>query len=151
MKESNWAFGIVMFGMAIFGVLSLVHHITTTTEEDFYLGREVLSASMLDAIDQGALRQTGHLVMNKEKFVEIFLRRFAESVSGNSDKEYQIDFYDIRELPPKASVRVKTMSYDYELNNDSFSVTLDTLLSGVVETTYDVDVYFDAADGDYSN
>ena len=43
------------------------------------------------------------------------------------------------------------MSYDYELNNDSFSVTLDTLLSGVVETTYDVDVYFDAAGGDYSN
>ena len=46
----------------------------------------------------------------------------------------QIDFYDIREYPPKASVRIRTMSGDVSVANDSFSVSLDTLLSGVLET-----------------
>ena len=85
--------------------------------------------------------------MSKEKFVEIFLRRFAESVSVT--KTYQIDFYDIKEYPPKASVRIRTMSGDVSIANDSFSVSLDTLLSGVLETVTDISEYEDASAGLY--
>ena len=147
MKESTWGYGIITLGLLVLTVIMLTQNLTTTNEEDFYLGREVLSASMLDAVCLGSYRNSGKLVMSKEKFVEIFLRRFAESVSGN--KKYQIDFYDIREYPPKASVRIRTMSGDVSIENDSFSVSLDTLLSGVLETVTDISDYEDASAGLY--
>jgi hypothetical protein len=85
--------------------------------------------------------------MVKEKFVEIFLRRFAESVS--TSKNFQIDFYDIREYPPKASVRIRTTSGETTINNSSFEVNIDTLLSGVLETIVDRDYFIYAAEGVY--
>ena len=147
MKESSWGYGIIFLGLVVLSVMMLTQNLTTTTEEDFYLGREVLSASMIDAVDLGTYRNSGKLVMSKERFVEIFLKRFAESVSAT--KTYQIDFYDIREYPPKASVRVRTMSNNVAVGEDSFEVSLDTLLSGVLETVTDISVYEDASAGLY--
>ena len=147
MKESSWGYGLVSLGLVILAVLMLTQRISTSSEEDFYLGREVLASSMIDAVDLGSYRNSGKLVMSKEKFVEIFLRRFAESVSVT--KTYQIDFYDIKEYPPKASVRIRTMSGDVSIAQDSFSVSLDTLLSGVLETVTDIDQYKDASAGLY--
>ena len=147
MKESGWGYGIITLGLLVLTVIMLTQNLTTTNEEDFYLGREVLSASMIDAVDLGSYRNSGKLVMSKEKFVEIFLRRFAESVSVT--KTYQIDFYDIKEYPPNASVRIRTMSGDVSIAQDSFSVSLDTLLSGVLETVTDIDQYKDASAGLY--
>ena len=93
------------------------------------------------------------------------MRRFSESVSLG--KAYQIDFYDIIEYPPKASVRIRTdASYfinDNGLNHElyEFSPKIDTLLSGVLETTvdttqtknasagyYDLDYFFERNDFD---
>ena len=147
MKESSWGYGIIALGLLILSVIMLTQNITTTTEEDFYLGREVLSSSMIDAVDLGSYRNSGKLVMSKEKFVEIFLRRFAESVSVS--KTYQIDFYDIREYPPKASVRIRTSSNELNVSQESFSVSIDTLLSGALETVTDVKKYQDASAGLY--
>ena len=48
----------------------------------------------------------------KEKFVEIFVRRFAED--ANLSRTYNVEFYDIYEVPPKVSVKVST-------NTSSFS------------------------------
>ena len=147
MKESSWAFALVSFGLAIFAILMLTQRISTSTEEDFYLGREVLTASMLDAVDYSTFRNTGELVMVEQKFVEIFIRRFAESVSGT--KTYKLDFYDIREYPPKASVRVRTSSGSTTIGSSQFDVTLDTLLSGVLETVIEREEYTDASAGLY--
>ena len=147
MKESSWAFALVSFGLAIFAILMLTQRISTSTEEDFYLGREVLTASMLDAVDYSTFRNTGELVMVEQKFVEIFIRRFAESVSGT--KTYKLDFYDIREYPPKASVRVRTSSGSTTIGSSQFDVTLDTLLSGVLETVIEREEYMDASAGLY--
>lgn len=147
MKESSWAFALVSFGLAIFAILMLTQRISTSTEEDFYLGREVLTASMLDAVDYSTFRNTGELVMIEQKFVEIFIRRFAESVSGT--KTYKLDFYDIREYPPKASVRVRTSSGSTTIGSSQFDVTLDTLLSGVLETVIEREEYMDASAGLY--
>lgn len=147
MKESSWGYGLVSLGLVILAVLMLTQRISTSSEEDFYLGREVLASSMIDAVDYGTFRNTGELVMIEEKFVEIFLRRFAESVSGS--KSYKVDFYDIREYPPKASVRIRTGSGSTAIGSDSFEVSVDTLLSGVLETVIERNEFMDASAGLY--
>lgn len=147
MKEAMWGYAILIIGIVVLVILLLTQRLTTTNEADYYLGREVLAAAMVDAVDYGTFRTSGELVMSKEKFVEIFLRRFAESVS--TLKDYQIDFYDIREYPPKASVRIRTNSGVSNVNSDSLDVTIDTLTSGVLETTLDRELMIYAADGIY--
>ena len=147
MKESSWGYGLISLGLVILAVLMLTQRISTRSEEDFYLGREVLASAMIDAVDYGTFRNTGELVMVEEKFVEIFIRRFAESVSGS--KSYKLDFYDIREYPPKASVRIRTGSGSTTVGSDSFEVSVDTLLSGVLETVIERNEFMDASAGLY--
>ena len=133
MKQSFWAYFIVSFGVVIIVIMLFVQRMTTTTEEDFYLGREILESSMIDAVDYGTYRASGKIVMSEQKFVEVFLRRFAESVTNN--KTYQISFYDIYEDPPKATVRIRTSSGGAELNSETFDINLDSTFSGILETT----------------
>lgn len=134
MKESMWGYLIIILGLVIIAILLLVQRLTTTNEEDFYLGREVMEAAMIDAIDYGTYRSTGELIMSEQKFVEVFVRRFAESVTPN--KTYTLDFYDIYEYPPKASVRIKTSSGATEIKSDNFEVSIDTFMHGILETVW---------------
>lgn len=70
----------------------------------------------------------------EQKFVENFTRRFAASISGDVT-EYQIEFYDIMESPPKATVVIKAKTQEYMLSpsdtKDSFTIVND--LSGILE------------------
>ena len=132
MKESMWGYLIIALGVVIIVILLLIQRVTTTSEEDYYLVREILEASMIDAVDYGSYRLSGRIVMSKEKFEEVFIRRFAESVTNN--KDYRIEFYDIYEDPPKATVRIRTLSGESVVNSDSFEVSIDTMLSGILET-----------------
>jgi len=134
MKEAAWGYLIVALGITVFAIILLTQSMSTTTEEDFYLGREVMEASMIDAVDYGSYRLTGKIVMSEQKFVEVFLRRFAESVTNN--KTYKIEFFDIYEDPPKASVRIRTSSGDTVINSEEFNINLDTLLHGILETKH---------------
>ncbi len=141
MKHSFWGYFVVLCGVVIVVILLLIQRMTTTSEEDFYLAREVLESSMIDAVDYGTYRTTGRLVMSEQKFVEVFIRRFSESVTNN--KTYKLEFYDIYEEPPKASVRVRTSSGNTaNIKETSFDVNLDTLVNGILETIYS------QADGD---
>lgn len=106
MKESLWGYWIVVLGVSIMSVMVLLQNLTTTSEQDYYMIKEVLEASMYEAVDYGYYRDTGDLRMNAEKFTENFIRRFSESV--NINKTYQINFYDIYEQPPAASVEIVT-------------------------------------------
>lgn len=142
MKESMWGYMLIVLGLAVITIIVLVQNITTTQEEDYYLTREILEASMIDAVDYGTFRTTGEVAIIKEKFVEVFIRRFAESVSGV--KDYTIEFYDISENPPKATVRILTNSGSKNGENqsvsvsesaDEFNVALNTYLTGILETT----------------
>ena len=146
MKELMWGYFILSLGILILAVMLLIQNMTTTNEEDFYLGREIMEASMLDAVDYGTFRSTGELVMCKEKFVEVFIRRFADSVSGN--KTYTLEFYDIHEYPPKATVRILTNTGTTEIKDSDFDVDINTFLNGVLETTdyYGVKNYIPAED-----
>ena len=134
MKESMWGYLIISLGLLIITIILFVQRLTTTNEEDFYLGREVLEAAMIDAVDYGSYRTTGDLWMSKEKFVEVFIRRFAENVNGS--RTYKLDFYDIHENPPKATVRISTTTGTSTVNSSDFDVNVDTLLNGILETIY---------------
>ena len=138
MRESYWGYWIILLGIFVIVILLLVSNVTTTNTQDYYLIKEVTEASMVDAVDLGYYRTTGELKINSDKFVESFLRRFAENVELNT---YQIDFYGIYEAPPKVSVKVTTKSATYNVASDStsFDITnrVDAILelNGVVESS----------------
>lgn len=50
----------------------------------------------------------GEVKLNKDVFVESFLRRFAENI--NNSKSYQVTIQEVIEYPPKVSVRIDTYS-----------------------------------------
>ena len=137
MKHAFWAYGIIAFGVVIVIVLLLIQRMTVTTEENYYLVKEVLESSMIDAVDYGTYRTTGKIVMSREKFVEVFVRRFAQTVTNN--KTYELSFYDIYEYPPKATVRIRTSAGVTQVGSESFDVNLDSTLSGILETIYVTD------------
>jgi hypothetical protein len=135
MIESMWGYWIVILGISIFAIMMLLQNYTTTSEQDYYLMKEVMEASMYDAVDYGYYRETGKLTMNTEKFVENFLRRFADSV--NINKNYRIDFYQIYEEPPAASVKVTTRTNDTnfgDANKASEEVEVVNRLTGILYT-----------------
>ena len=61
---------------------------------------------MIDAIDKEEYQKTGQIKMNAEKFIENFIRRYAED--ANLSNTYVFQFYHISEYPPKVSLRVKS-------------------------------------------
>jgi len=138
MKESFWAYFVVAFGVVIIIVMLLIQRISTTHEEDYYLAKEIVESSMIDAVDYGTYRTSGKLVMSEQKFVEVFLRRFAETVTNN--KTYEVSFYDIYEEPPKVTVRIRAKAGATEINSETFDFNLDTQMSGILETIYGINM-----------
>ena len=57
--------------------------------------------------------------INKDVFMESFLRRFAENINNN--KSYQVTIQEVIEYPPKVSVRIDT----FNTYNSSGSTTLE--------------------------
>ena len=134
MKESMWGYWFIVLGLSIMSVMILLQNYTTTNEQDYYLIKNVLEASMYESVDYAYFRDTSRVRMNTEKFVENFVRRFAESV--NINKTYDINFYQIYEDPPFASVEVKS---DADGKNGSEEIdgvddTVTNRLSGILYT-----------------
>lgn len=106
MRESMWGVFVITVGVVLILLIYLFQGITNTDEHNYYLLKEVTEASMLDAVDVADYRITGQVSINREKFVEVFVRRFAES--ADLSNSYVIEIYDINEEPPKVSLLVKT-------------------------------------------
>ena len=150
MKESMWGYMIIGLGLVIVAVLFLVQRLTTTNEQDYYLSREILRASMYDAIDYGTYMKSGKLVMSREKFVSVFTRRFAESV--NPDRTYQLDFYDIYEYPPKATIRIRTTTGETAIKSNGVDIEVNTFITGILETTENMgefSIVYSTSTGDF--
>lgn len=138
MKESIWGYWIVVLGVSIIGLMMFLQNYTTTSEQDYYLIKSSLEASMYEAVDYGFYRDTGRFKMNKEKFVENFLRRFSETV--NINRTYKIDFYEISEEPPLASVSVMTSTQTANFGNnevDTEDIDVTNRLTAMLYTTSD--------------
>lgn len=134
----KWSFalaGVVIAGLIGLAIIMLFQNVTTNNEQDYYLLKEVSEAAMTESIDIAYYRTTGELKISKEKFVENFIRRYAEVASFNASG-YKIDFYNIIETPPHASIKVtsKTDSYKIDTNAESFDIVNE--LSAILETVY---------------
>ena len=151
MKYAFWGFGLLMAG--IFGLMFIVmfESITVNNESEYYNLKEAMEASMIESIDLACFRNSnvsndtievkdkrdvgcnGTIKIVEQKFVENFTRRFVASISGDA-ASYQLEFLDIIEAPPKASVVIRANTQDYNFlgaTNSSFKIVND--LSGIIE------------------
>lgn len=141
MKWSFAATGMIILGIIGLSIIVLFEQITTNNESDYYLLKEVSEAAMIDAIDITYYRETGNLKIVKEKFVENFLRRFANSTAFTSTG-YTIEFYDLYEEPPKVTIVINTgvrdYSFDYKMSENDISkddFTVVNNLTSILEFT----------------
>ncbi|MCI8575665.1 MAG: hypothetical protein HFI09_04260 [Bacilli bacterium] len=132
MKESFWGYWIIVLGIFVIIIMMLISSVTTSNTQDYYMVKDVTEAAMVDAIDYSYYRQYQELRINREKFVENFLRRFAENVSLNT---YTIDFYDLYEAPPKVSVKVTTKSGTFSVMGDATSFDIVNKVDSILETS----------------
>ena len=135
MKESVWGYWIIVLGVSIMSVMVLMQNFTTTSEQDYYLIKSVMESSMYDAVDYGYYSDKSELKINAEKFTENFLRRFGEQL--NINKDYDIDFYDIYEIPPYAVVSVTATGTGNELlfSSSEGTDTVTNRMAGILYTT----------------
>mgnify|MGYP000156897205 CR=1 FL=1 len=131
MKDSYWAYWLILLGIFIVVIMMLVQNLTTTSTQDYYLLKEINEAAMVDAIDYSYYRKFGEIRINKEKFYESFLRRFAETTSLATD--YTVSFYGVYEAPPKASVEIKTKSRAFTVVGDSTQFDMVERIDSIVE------------------
>lgn len=136
MKESFWAILIIMIGVISILFVNFFQSMTNTDEHNYTILKETTEAAMYDAFDFASYRTEGVVRIDREKFVENFLRRFA--ASANLSRTYRIDIYDVNETPPKVSLKVSSSEsasitgevggiVDFEISNR---------LDAILETPY---------------
>jgi len=134
MKESFWGYFIIMIGVFGIAIVLLFQDVTNTNDQNYYLIKEITEASMLDAVDKTYYAQNnGAVSINKEKFVENFIRRYAESAGLN--KTYKIKIYDIVEMPPKVSLSVGSKSNVFSFTGDQFDIV--NKIDAIIETEFE--------------
>lgn len=133
MKESFWALAIIALGIVTIGFIYFFQSVTNTDEHNYYLLKEVTEAAMIDAFDMPSYRSTGEIRIDREKFVENFYRRFAES--ANLARTYVIDIYDVNETPPKVSLRVSS-SERTNITNEILDFDIVNQLDAILEVPY---------------
>ncbi len=131
MKNAFWAYWLILLGIVIVVIMLLVQNITTSSTQDYYLVKEITDAALVDAVDYSYYRTYGEIKINKEKFYESFLRRFAETASLNTT--YTVSFYGVYEAPPKVSVEIKSKSNSFNVLGDATSVDMVERIDAILE------------------
>ena len=140
MKWSFASVGLIMLGLFGFLIIILFNEITVSNEQDYYTLKEATEAAMIESIDVAYYRLSGQLKMSQEKFVENFTRRFTET-STFGQGNYEIEYYQISETPPKVSLRIVDATNRYNIYN-TYSVDIDaTQIDIVNELSAILDVY----------
>lgn len=138
MKESYWGYMLIGLGLFILLVMFLVYNYSSANESDYYLLKEATEASMIDSVDRGVYYYNAEVVIEREKFVENFIRRFSEIT--NINRSYKIEFFEIQEDPPKVSVRVTTSTGEHTFNSDTVDAPVVNMIDGVLETRKQVTI-----------
>ena len=131
MKESYWGYWLIVLGIFVIVVMMLISNLTSTNTQDYYLIKEITQASMLDSVDYSYYREYEEVKINKEKFVESFIRRFTDSATLSST--YEVSFYEIYEAPPKVSVKVSSSSNTFNIAGDAESFDIVNKLDAILE------------------
>ena len=139
MNKGMLTVGIILLSIIALILINVLTNYSTGSELDYYLVKETTDAAIEDSIDIYYLRTCGVYRLDKEKFVESFLYRFADSVDNT--RNYKIGFYDINEVPPKVSVKVdsttaltfkaKTADGEKDIKGD-----ISTSYDAILETKY---------------
>ena len=133
MKESIWGYAFIVLGIIAIVVIWFFTNTTNTDQHNYNLLKETVEAAMFDAIDLATYRQTGEIKMEEEKFVENFIRRFAEN--ANQNNTYKIEIFDVNEVPPKVSIRVSSTNKT-NVNGEYFEFDLVNNIDAILETKY---------------
>lgn len=136
MNKGILGVGIIVMGLIALLMVNIVSNYSTGGELDYYLLKETCEASLEDSIDKDFQVSYGLPRMDKEKFVESFLRRFAENVDAT--RTYDIKFIDLNEIPPKVSVKIDSNTV---LTYNNETTTISTQIDQIVETEAKKDAY----------
>ena len=144
MNKGVLTVGIIFLALIALSLLQVLTNYSTGSELDYYLVKETADAAMQDAVDLSYYRTCGLFRIDKEKFVESFLYRFANNV--DTSRGYQIGFYDINEVPPKVSVKVDSLttlgfkSVDNNKKETTEAANITTNYDAILEANYLSDI-----------
>lgn len=133
MKESFWGYLIVFLGVLAIFFIYFFQSFTNTDEHNYNLLRETTEAAMLDAFDLASYREDGTIRIDREKFVENFVRRFAEN--ANLSRTYVIEIYDVNEEPPKVSLKVSSAE-STNITGEMMTFDISNRLDAILEVPY---------------
>ena len=133
MKESFWAVLIISLGITSIAFVFLFQNLTNTDEHNMHMLKETTEAAMYDAVDLASYRKDGVIRIDREKFVENFVRRFAENAS--LARTYVIEIYDVNETPPKVSLKVSSTEKS-NVSNEIIEFDIENKLDAILETPY---------------
>ncbi len=133
MKESFW--GTLIIGMGVFAIMIVYffQNVTNTDEHNYNLLKETTEAAMVDAFDMASYKASGEIRIDREKFVENFVRRFAQNATLANT--YVIEIYDVNEKPPKVSIKVSTKE-NTNLASEILEFDIVNKLDAILETPY---------------
>lgn len=128
MNKGMLTVGIILLAVMSLLLINIISNYETGGELDYYLVKETTESAIQDAIDVEYYRINSLIRIDKDKFVENFLRRFADSVDNT--RNYNIKFYDINEVPPKVSVKVDSLTV---LSFDNQAADISTTYDAIIE------------------
>lgn len=131
MKNAFWGYWLILLGIFVVVIMMLVQNLTTSSTQDYYLIKKITESALVDAVDYSYYRSYGEIKINKEKFYESFLRRFAETASLSTT--YTVSFYGVYEAPPKVSVEVKSKSNTFNVVGDPESFDMVERIDAIIE------------------
>ena len=146
MNKGMLTVGIILLSIIALLMINVLTNFSTGSELDYYLVKETTDAAMEDAFDDTFYRTCGLYRIDKEKFVESFIYRFANSIDATRD--YKIRFYDINEVPPKVSVKVDSLTLlgvKGKGENEAQAADITTSYDAILETEYYNDAGVEAA------
>ncbi len=146
MNKGMLTVGVILLSVIALLLINVISNYSTGGELDYYLVKETTEAAMEDAVDVEYYRLNSLIRIDKEKFVESFLRRFADNVDNT--RTYDISFYDINEVPPKVSVKVDSLTV---LSFSGEAANISTNVDAIIETDYTDDEFTKNALADPNN
>lgn len=133
LREATWGYAIITLGILAIGIIWFFANTTNTDQHNYNLLKESVEASMLDAVDLSAYRKDGTIRIEEQKFVENFIRRFAENAELSN--RYVIEIYDINETPPKVSMKISSVK-DTNVTGEVINFDIVNNIDAILETKY---------------
>jgi len=133
MKESFWMVFVVGLGIVAIIFIFVFQSMTNTDEHNYNLLKETTEAAMVDAFDIASYRYDGTIRIDREKFAENFIRRFANN--ANLSRTYYVKIYDVNEYPPKVSLEVSSTE-QANTGSEIMEFDITNKLDAILETPY---------------